>query len=141
MLREPIQTIASKNFTATISGNDSFIIPFNDFDSILFRLDVSSLTGTSPTLDVYIQTTDDGGTTWYDVAHFAQQTGATTNPLFAKVSQEGDSYIGAVGDASIAAGSVSGLPIMNKLVRIKYVFGGTVTAADFTVKAIVSEQG
>lgn len=38
---------------------------------------VAALTGaTGGTLDVYLQTSYDGGTTWYDFAHFAQVTAA-----------------------------------------------------------------
>ena len=46
-------------------------------------VNVTAASGTSPTLNLKIQTSDDGGTTWCDVPSgaFTQATGATTQML------------------------------------------------------------
>ena len=137
MLREKVQTYVSKNITATSSGNTTVVIPVNDFDSFIAKLVVTTLSGTSPTLDVYIQTTDDGGTTWFDAAHFTQYSAASTNPNWMTIHVEGGDGVistlgGEIGDATIAA-SKTGVPLMDKLVRIKYVYGGTVGVANWTL--------
>jgi hypothetical protein len=140
MLRQPNRTIYTKNITSTSSGTDAFVIDVNDFDSVLFKLDVATLSGgTSPTIDVYFQTSLDGGSTFKDVCHFAQITAATTNSLFAISSSVKDAYIGAVGDASISAGSV-GIPVASKYARLKYVISGSPTSVDFTASAILVNQ-
>lgn len=82
---------------------------------------VSAATGTTPTLDLKLQTSLDGGSTWLDVAAFAQMTAAST--LYAVIPVAGvASYIGAAPTAS--AGSVTGLPISN-MVRVISAIGGT----------------
>ena len=49
--------------------------------TVLASLNVSAASGTSPTLDVRLETTADGGTTWYTVGSFPQQTGVTATPV------------------------------------------------------------
>lgn len=44
-------------------------------------LDVTAASGTTPTLDVKIEDSPDGGTTWFTVASFAQKTGITRDVL------------------------------------------------------------
>lgn len=50
-------------------------------DSYSFILDVGTLTGTSPTLDVELEISPDGGTTYYAWARFAQVTAAGVRRL------------------------------------------------------------
>lgn len=46
----------------------------DDITSIMATLAVSAASGTSPTLDVSLETSDSAGSTWTSVAAFAQQT-------------------------------------------------------------------
>lgn len=63
--------------TLEVAGTtDSPVMVTDDVNTIIATLDVSAVSG-SPTLDVKLQTTDDG-TTWRDVASFAQKTGVSS---------------------------------------------------------------
>ena len=144
MLRVPTQTAKSLNITATTSGNSVNTLPNNDLHALVGKLTITTLSGTSPTLDVYIQTTDDGGTTYYDVAHFAQQTGAVTNAnalwVTIPVDMGDGKYVGAAADASINASTVNGLPLLSSTYRVKYVYGGTVGTANWTLTLYQSTE-
>jgi hypothetical protein len=48
----------------------------DEADSLEATLTVSAASGTTPTLDVTLETSIDGGTTWTTVAAFAQKTAA-----------------------------------------------------------------
>ena len=44
-------------------------IPINTFISGIVGIDVTAVSGTTPRLDAYLQVSDDGGNTWYDMPY------------------------------------------------------------------------
>jgi hypothetical protein len=138
MLRQPIKTLYSKTVTATSNGTDTFVIDVNDFDALIAKIAVPTLAG-SGTLDVYLQTSFDGGSNWVDVVHFTQITATLSNPLYAMISAVGNVFKGAVGDAVISAGTL-GVPFVGKNARLKYVFGGSISSISFTVTLYQAQQ-
>jgi hypothetical protein len=64
--------------TVAASGvlGSAFALP--QADSYAFILDVGTVTGTSPTFDVELEMSPDGGTTYYAWARFAQVTASST---------------------------------------------------------------
>ncbi len=76
-----------------------------------FYLNVTSLTGTDPTLDVTIQAYDPSTGLWKDIVVFDQATGAGSQ---LKVATAG----------------------LGWKIRVKYVTGGTITDCDFVVGAV-----
>lgn len=48
-----------------------------DTFAILLKLAIAAVAGTTPTLDVRLETTVDDGATWYTVGSLPQQTGVT----------------------------------------------------------------
>jgi len=76
-----------------------------------FYLNVSSLSGTSPTLDVTIQAYDSSTQLWKDIVVFEQATGAGSQ---LKVATAG----------------------LGWKIRVKYKTGGTITDCDFVVGAV-----
>lgn len=66
--------VASAARTTTGTGT-----AFNtdDIVTLVATLVISAASGTTPTLDLTLQTSADGGTSWQTVAAFAQQTGTT----------------------------------------------------------------
>jgi hypothetical protein len=52
----------------TVSGVSSAQTPNAAYDEILFLLRVTAIAGGTPTLNVFIDVSDDGGTTWYQSA-------------------------------------------------------------------------
>lgn len=141
MIRQPLQAIKSMTVTATTSSSSTFIAPNNDYSSLIGKLSVTTLSGgTSPTLDVYIQTTDDGGTTWFDAAHFTQATGATSNPVWHIVpNASGTQGIGVVGDATIAANG-AGVPLLSRSIKVKYVYAGSPTDSNWSLTIYAHNQ-
>jgi hypothetical protein len=76
-----ITLAASAARTATGTGS---AVEMGDSGILRLTLDITAASGTTPTLDVAIQTSQDGSTGWTTVASFAQQTGvATVRKVFA----------------------------------------------------------
>lgn len=105
----------------------------------LIQLDCTAASGTTPTLNVYIQTTVDG-TNWQDVGSFTQVTVAArrfmrivAGGLIPGVVEEPQK------DASLAAGSVESGPL-GKQIRAKYVIAGTTPSFTFAVDAFAEED-
>lgn len=114
--------LASENVTAVIK-QDALGAP-------VLKVEVSAKAGTSPTLDIVLQTTDDGGSNWYDVVRLAQVTANTTHPIFVPLKTENiTAILTGVGDGTLSANSVSGLGLLSSNVRIKVTLGGSTTAA------------
>ena len=62
--------IAAAAFTTAGLTNGSTITPTPVGGASEFNLVVTTVSGTSPTMDVVIQESDDSGTNWYDIYHF-----------------------------------------------------------------------
>ena len=102
---------------ATTSGTQVIPVDAGDYGSARVQLNVTSLTGTSPTLTVLLEDSLDLGATWNTIITMAQATGATR-----QVKNTG-------GSAEFS----------NDL-RISYTFGGTVTASSFEVDVVLKEH-
>src|SRR3990167_10103025 len=81
MLRLPLTTIMTHT-AGSSSGSVVANLPTNDFTGLVAKLTAVSFFGTAAGetaggLDLYIQTTDDGGTTFYDTARFAHVKATT----------------------------------------------------------------
>lgn len=79
------------------------------------------------TVDTYLQTSLDGGTTWADVVHYAQNLLASDpRPLVANVSSATTTPTAPVAttDGTLAVNSTS-VGIFGPLWRVKYVVAGT----------------
>lgn len=148
-IRLPLQTVLdyndSGNTGATSVVSKTFMLP-QDLDNVLVKIPVASINGTNPTADVYLQTSDDGGTTFYDVLHMPTVTGTVTNAsaLWGSAPVNGmgirsfsasvggmASILQITGNASVrglAAGQVSGLPILGQFGRVQISYGGTIAA-------------
>lgn len=75
------QKLVNVTTATTTSGvlGAAFALP--NADSYAFILDVGTITGTSPTFDVELEMSPDGGTTYYAWARFAQVTAAAVRRL------------------------------------------------------------
>lgn len=130
-IRFPLQVVKSITNTATTgTTNYDFFLP-QDCDSIAVKLYTGTFTGTSPTLNVFVQTTDDGGTTWYDLIHLPQLVAAVTknnanwatagvSTGFSVASASGCSTLGVSGIGAVAA-----IPILSRNMRVAVIIGGT----------------
>lgn len=123
--------------TATVTGDMS------RFESAVFLLIVSAAaTDVGDTLDVYLQSSADGGTTWNDFVHFTQVLGNGGAKTFVAGWQgrvTAETELGAPADGALAAGVLQG-PVGDRW-RVKWVIVDTAGAnASFTFKVDASLQ-
>lgn len=133
MLRYPIFQQSLVTSAAQTASGDSGLIEIGtlDFEKITIVIPVTAASGTTPTLDIYIQQSLDGGTTFTDMAHLPQVTAAVTNPYHVSLAHGGGSVISAgVGDATIAANTIGG-GIISRFIKVKWVIGGTTPSFTF----------
>lgn len=152
-IRFPLKTVLdyndSGNVGATSVVSQTFTIP-QDSDNIIVKVPVTSVNGTSPLVDIYVQTSDDGGTTWYDLAHLptvTQSAITNANALWASIPVSGFgarttsspaastttgttqvSVLAVTGNASMrgtAPGAMTGLPVLGPLGRVQIAYSGT----------------
>lgn len=149
-IRLPLNTVL-----ATAGGNElgagsvaggiplTFTIP-QDTDNIVVKFRASTVSGG---LSATLQTTDDGGSTWYDVARSStvSNANATTaewlavstnssgiNPIVKSTANSGSILGGTIGSAAASTLSqrqVSGLPILSQFGRVFVIISGNVTSA------------
>jgi hypothetical protein len=76
-----VNDIASAAITSTATSGTT--TPSSGALSHEFNVIVTAVSGTSPTLDVVVQESDDSGTNWYDIYHFPRinATGQYRSPL------------------------------------------------------------
>lgn len=111
----------------TASDNSGTLTPFaskvGKLKAAIFQLTVSAAaTESSDTLDVYVQHTPDGGTTWDDFIHFTQVLGNGGAKKFIATWMRDvipESEIKIPADAALAVGILQG-PIA-PLLRVKWV--------------------
>lgn len=105
----------------TATGTGSAVCGFGRYEKFAFQLDVTAASGTTPTLDVKVQHSIDGGTNWFDLVSFTQKT-AAGEELKAEAEVEG-ATAEAYGDCF----------------RVSYTIGGTTPSFTFSVKAYAQE--
>lgn len=148
-IRQPLVVIKQVTDTGT-SGTTAypFFIP-QDCDNIVIKVNTgATFTGTNPTCNVILQTSDDGGTTWYDCANVGTITAAVVaaNALWASVPvsvavARSGSIIGAAGASTLAGAQQSGLPLLSQYARFTVTYGGTQLAnTGVTVKVMANSQ-
>lgn len=146
-IRIPLTTVL--DVTNTDLGANSvaggYAFPFKipqDCDNILVKFMPSVLTGNA---SAYLQTSDDGGTTYYDVARTSVITLANVQNahwISAPVIQAGQrtgviqqasvlvAGIGSAAASTLGAQQISGLPIMGLQNRVFLTIGGGITQND-----------
>ena len=151
-IRLPLKTIlsfddAGQTGATSVAGGvaKTFTIP-QDADNIVVKLTASVIAGA---VSATLQTTDDGGTTWYDVARTSVVSNAnntTATWISAPVNGYGISTgvnapvgsIVAQGIANTAASSlgsrqISGLPILSQQGRVFLIYTAAVSSTDLAL--------
>lgn len=146
-VRIPLTTVLDYNDAGQLGATSvaggvakTFDIP-QDTDNIVVKLTASIVGGG---VSAYLQTTDDGGTTWYDVARtsvVSNANGVTAQWLSAPVIGAGmatnvnlansilTATTGSAAASSLGVRQLSGLPIMSQRNRIFLQYtGGDITA-------------
>lgn len=167
-IRLPLTTVLDYNDagqTGATSIAGGVAKPFNlpqDTDNIVVKLSASVIAGG---VSATLQTTDDGGTTWYDVARtsIVSNTGASilaggdinaawlSVPVVGAGVATGQAYpvagcilssgVRATAASSLGGGQVSGLPILSQRARIFLIYTAAVSSTDLArVKVMVNSQ-
>lgn len=146
-IRLPLRTVLDYNDVGqtgatSVAGGvaQRFTIP-QDTDNVVVKLTASVIAGA---VSAVFQTTDDGGTTWYDVARTSVVSNAnntTAEWLSIPVAGIGitssrpvtGSVLGTTGSAAastLASGQFSGLPILSPTARVFLRYTAAVTSTD-----------
>lgn len=159
-IRLPLQTVltvqddGNLGVSSTAGGiAHAFTIP-QDTDNIVVKL-VASVAGGG--VSAVLQTTDDGGTTWYDVARTSVVSNAPNQnaewisvPVVGAGVRTGVTYggasiisagIGKSAASTIAQGQVSGLPVLSQYGRVFLIStAGVTTVTSVTTEVKVNNQ-
>lgn len=115
---------------ATVTGT-AFKFPL-DLDGAIFILKVPTVAGTTPTLDVAIQFSPDGGTTWFDIFRFTRVTAATEHHM--RVSFRRIAEAGAIAQVTTGGnGAVNANSPITEDCRIVSTIGGTSPEFTYTL--------
>lgn len=153
-IRLPKQGIGSfidvDSAAASVAGGvaHQFTVP-QDTDNIIVKMTASVIGGGASTV---LQTSDDGGTTWFDVARTSiasngvpQWISATTfGPgIRTGVTQSASvisAGIGSSAASTLGSQQVSGLPILGTVNRVFTIYTGTPTVASVVTTISVNQQ-
>lgn len=111
--------VASAARTATGTGTQ--VCGFGRYEKFTMQLAVTAASGTTPTLDVTVQHSIDGGTTWFTLATFTQKTAA-------------GSELKTESEVEAATAEVYG-----DCIRAIWTIGGTTPSFTFSVKISAQE--
>jgi hypothetical protein len=127
-------TLSVASTASTTTAGSSFSVPLR-YDSMLVVGSLAAHTG--GTLDVYLQDSPDGGTTWFDCAHFPQVSAAGTVKTAFSLSLSSTPVtigIGTTGSpgVALAASSVRPAPWSTGTMRIVAVTGAGTSGGNQT---------
>lgn len=125
---------------ATDSGSSVPVAIVGPTDSASFFLNVISLNGTSPSVQVYLQHSPDNGTTWLDFIAFnaAIAPSVQTAPWSRRIAGYTPGLVMVVGSGILMPGTIINGPIAHSMVRVVWMLTGTSPAALFSVWALLS---
>lgn len=135
-----VQTlVASAARTAT--GNSGALSLALEPDAAMIVVDVTAASA-ADTLDVYLQTSHDGGATWTDFMHFTQLIAVIKKMMAWSSKPDGNQNRADVttNAAVLAAATVVNGPIVPTQVRVAWVIAGTTPSFTFSVYAIMQRS-
>jgi hypothetical protein len=124
------EILASAARTATDVSDT--LVGIERYTSAIVELDVTANSGTSQTLDVFVQTLLPDATTWQDLAHFAQFT--TSNATHVASIVSGGDSIGVANQSDLAAATIKDF-VLGDTWRVRFVIAGTNPSFTFAVHA------
>jgi hypothetical protein len=109
-----VNTSGTAAQTLTQKGSDRFT-------QLILFINATLVSGTSPTLDVYLQTLLPDNTTWCDIAALTQMA-ATAKRVLSFVAGGNADFVQT--DGTLAAATIKACPL-GRQIRVKYKPGGT----------------
>lgn len=141
MIRNSTLSYQNTQTAIIATGNSgAFNLPFGDYESLSVGLFVTTATGTTPTLDLWLQVQGPDGN-FYDVYRWAQQTAATTanNQIWVGLSAGGGRLVGTVGSKTIAVNTL-GVPLLGRTMQLAWTVAGTSPSFTFSVNIYSPEE-
>jgi len=131
--------LASAGQTATANGA-AFSVP--SLTQCAVFVDVTTVTGTTPTMQVWLQSSSDGATTWFDLPYVARMTDNSGSAT--EGSGGAQPSAGAVGGRNIngttnitaASKYAATYSIFSDYIRVRWFIGGTTPNFTFSVRAV-----
>lgn len=143
MIRKPIQTYALLNQTATTAATGSsgtVVLPYFDFENLVFKVLCFAASATA-SLDIWIQSSDDGGTTFYDCLKFPTISASSANPYWGSAEVRRNAMIGLVGASTVTStAGGTGVPLLSNVLRAYWNLGGTTPSASFSVTSEATQE-
>lgn len=137
----PYGAIVLASSTQTATANSANIdARWSQLPDIRLILDCTAASGTSPTLDVALQITPDGGTTFFSIQRFAQVTAVATRQLeFSTTRHAGQ----AASEAAVAdtGGALAVNGILSKIVRFRWTITATTPSFTFVIYLVGRQAG
>lgn len=148
-----VQTLTGTNgiFTSgqnlTTSGtSSSFSLP--ECACYSFLLVAPTVSGTTPTLDVSIASSPDGGTTYFEILQFDQITTTqakriTFQPFLGAGESASKGAVGVVGTIDLATGTgvANNQPFDPRYVKVRWQITGTITTLNASLFMIATPMG
>jgi len=101
----------------TTSGN-SGNLDVGGFNEFLILINVSAASGTTPTLNFFVDSSPDQGTSWVQIASGAQLTGVSTQNI------------------PLGAGSSATPALFGEMIRLRWTIAGTTPSFTFNASGI-----
>lgn len=122
-IRLPLKGLLDETHSASSVATTAytFTIP-QDTDSVVVKL--ASATTTGGGVSATLQTTDDGGTTWYDIARTSvvSAVNSTTAEWITATTVSNAGAVGRAGASTLGVGAESQLPILSPLGRVQLIY-------------------
>lgn len=138
----PLVTSAART-TSNNSGNlkdTTLQVPVAE--AVSFILDVTAMTGSGTTLDVQIDTSPDGGTTWYRAWAFARVTTSTSQQrIDVRPTGVGITEVGSTVASLAATTAINANTVVTRDVRVSWTAGTSFSSSTFAVWAIYQPMG
>jgi hypothetical protein len=122
--------------TTGTSGNSAGV-SVRDARELLVMVSCTASSGTGETLDMYLQTSLDGGTTWVDVpADVAEETSATVTEGTTTANKRDFFELAADDLCSTYLGATGKYVVFGDYVRVKWIIAGTTPSYTFKVVVV-----
>jgi len=126
-----IELLASASTGASGNGGG---IDVRNLKELLVFADCTASSGTGEVLDLWLQTSSDGGTTWYDMIYERQLQVDADGTETAGIAN-GRDIVNMAADEACEDG-IAVYTVFGDYVRVKYIIAGTGPSYTFSVKAI-----
>lgn len=128
------QVLFSGTTTSSVTATGEFSL--TTFSNTLLKLSCTAASGTSPTLNVYLQGTPDRGTTWVDVVSFTQLAASSANSYYANLGSGGDSKVSAAFTSGSATTATVSAPLISRQYRVIASVAGTGPSFTWSLAAL-----